>query len=116
MSFTSVSFLLFAVLTLVFYYTVPGRAQWCVLLAAGYIFYFFAGAEYLLFILFTTAVTYLTACWMQTLADREDAFVAANRDTMEKAARKAYRAEQKKKEAERLSKLKRSDVYKVYSA
>ena len=29
---------------------------------------------------------------------------------------KKYRAEQKKKEAERLSKLKRSDVYKVYSA
>lgn len=29
---------------------------------------------------------------------------------------KKYRAEQKKKEADRLSKLKRSDVYRIYSA
>ena len=97
MAFTSALFLVFAASTLLLYYTVPKRTQWCVLLAASYLFYFFAGAEYLLFILFTTAVTYMTARLMQARADREDAFVEANRASMDKAERKAYRAKEKKK-------------------
>ena len=97
MQFTSVLFLLFAALTVLLYFTVFRKAQWCLLLAASYIFYFFAGAEYLIFILYTTAVTYFTARWMQKRADAEDAYVAANRAHMEKAERKAYRAGEKKK-------------------
>ena len=96
MQFTSITFFLFAALTLLLYFTLPKRTQWMVLLAASYIFYFFAGAEYLLFILYTTLVTYLTARLLQSRADAEDAFVAAHRDTMEKAERKAFRAKEKK--------------------
>ena len=97
MSFTSASFLLFAVLTLLLYYTLPKRWQWILLLGASYVFYFFAGAEYLLFILFTTAVTYLCGHLMQKRADAEDAFVEANRETLSKAERKEFRAAEKKK-------------------
>ena len=92
MQFTSLSFFLFAAVTVLLYFTACKRVQWCLLLAASYLFYLFAGAEYLLFILYTTLVTYVTARLMQKRADAEDAFVAQNRDTMEKAARKAYRA------------------------
>ncbi len=97
MQFTSVSFLLFAAVTLCLYFLLPKKMQWMVLLAASYVFYFFAGAQYLIFILYTTAITYLTARIMQKQADKEDAFVAAHRDTMEKAERKAYRSAEKKK-------------------
>lgn len=97
MQFTSLSFLLFAAVTVGLYYLVPKKMQWWLLLAASYVFYFFAGAEYLLFILYTTCVTYVTARLLQKRADREDAFVAENRDTMEKSARKEYRAKEKKK-------------------
>lgn len=97
MQFTSLSFVLFAAVTVGLYYLIPKRTQWWLLLAASYVFYFFAGAEYLLFILYTTCVTYFTARWMQSRADREDAYVLANRDTMEKSARKEYRANEKKK-------------------
>lgn len=97
MQFTSVSFLLFAALTLLLYFTVPRRRQWWVLLAASYVFYFFAGAEYLLFILYTTVLTYLTARLMQKRADAEEATVAANREVWEKSERKAFRAREKKK-------------------
>lgn len=97
MQFTSVSFFLFAALTLLLYFTLPKKTQWWVLLAASYVFYFFAGEEYLIFILYTTVVTYLTAHLMQKRADAEDAFVAEHRDTMEKAERKAFRAKEKKK-------------------
>ena len=64
------------------YFAVPKKTQWWVLLAASYVFYYFAGAEYLLYILFTTAITYITSNVMQARADREDAFVEANRTTM----------------------------------
>lgn len=97
MQFTSLSFFLFAAVTVLLYFTVCKRVQWCLLLAASYLFYLFAGAEYLLFILYTTIVTYVTARWMQKRADAEDEFVAQNRDRMEKNERKAFRAREKKK-------------------
>lgn len=97
MAFTSLAFLLFAAITLLVYFTVPKPAQWCVLLAASYLFYFFAGAEYLIFICFTTVVSYLAARVMQARSDAEDAYVEANRKTLEKSERKAFRAREKKK-------------------
>ena len=97
MQFTSASFILFAIVTVLLYFTVPKKIQWWVLLAASYVFYATAGVEYLLFILYTTLITYFTARLMQRRADAEDAFVEANRATMEKSERKAYRATEKKK-------------------
>jgi D-alanyl-lipoteichoic acid acyltransferase DltB (MBOAT superfamily) len=97
MLFTSFPFLCFAAVTLLLYFTVPRRMQWWVLLLASYLFYFLSGALYPLFLLFTTVVTYLTARRMQKRADREEAYLASCRDTIEKSARKAYRAEEKKK-------------------
>ena len=96
MQFVSLSFLLLVAVTLLLYYTLPKRFQWGILLIASYVFYFFAGAECLLFILYTTAVTYLIALWMQKRADSEDAYVEANREALSKEARKAYRAKGKK--------------------
>ena len=43
MSFTSLTFLLFAALTVLVYYLVPGKAQWVVLLVASLAFYASAG-------------------------------------------------------------------------
>ena len=97
MQFTSFSFILFAALTLTVYYLVPRRTQWWVLLAASIGFYAFAGWECMIFILYTAAVTYLTAHLMQKRADGEDAYVEENRTTLSKEERKAYRAKEKKK-------------------
>ncbi|MBR2926233.1 MAG: MBOAT family protein [Clostridia bacterium] len=97
MTFTSASFLLFAALTVLLYFTVPRRGQWWVLLVASYVFYLFAGVEYLAFLLYATVVSYVVARLMQARADAEDAFVEANRDRLEKSERKAFRAKEKKK-------------------
>ena len=97
MLFTSFSFVLFAALTLLLYFTVPKRAQWKVLLVASLVFYELSGAGYLIFILYTAAVTFFTAHVLQWRVDAEDAYVEANRATMEKSERKAYRAREKKK-------------------
>lgn len=97
MQFTSLAFIGFAVLVFLLYYTVPKKGQWCVLLAASYLFYFAAGASYLIFILYTTLITYITARILQKKADCEDVYVTANRASLTVDERKAYRAKGKKK-------------------
>ncbi len=53
MLFTSHSFVIFIILLFIVYYLIPKRYQWILLLTASYIFYFFAGMRYLIYILFT---------------------------------------------------------------
>ncbi len=97
MLFTSFSFLIFAALTLLFYFLLPRRVQWVILLVSSLIFYLLSGWQYFGFLLYTAAVTYVTAVLLQKRSDAEDAFVELHRATMEKAERKAFRAAEKKK-------------------
>ncbi len=97
MAFTSSAFLLFFALVLLVYFTVPKRAQWCILLIASYLFYFSAGWKYLFFILFTTLVSYSVARLLQRSLAKEDAYITAHKEDMEKAERKALRAKGKKR-------------------
>ncbi len=97
MHFTSLSFLLFASVTLLCYFLLPKKWQWGVLLLSSLTFYLLSDPSAFVFLLYTAAVTYLGARLLQSRIDREDAYVEANRDTLSKAARKAYRAAEKKK-------------------
>lgn len=97
MQFVSIRFLVFAAATVLLYYLHPRRGRWRILLVASYGFYFLAGPRYLPFILWTTAVTYLTARLMQRVTDRENVFLAGAGSGMDKPARKTYRAGEKKK-------------------
>ncbi len=96
MQFTSFPFLLLITLSLAVYYALPKARRWWCLLAASYIFYWFAGADCFGFILYTTAVTYLTAVWMQRMSDGERDYLEAHRDEP-KEIKKAYKAKEKKK-------------------
>ena len=97
MLFTSYEFLAFAVILIALYYIVPSKSQWWLLLAASYIFYGLAGAEYLVFIFTITLLTYVIARIIGAMATRENAYVDSNRNTITKDERKAYRALQKRK-------------------
>ena len=96
MSFTSLTFLLFAALTVLVYYLVPSKVQWVVLLVASLAFYASAGVWYLPFILLTVASTYLCAHLMARRARRDDAYLAEHKADMDKDARKAFKAKGKK--------------------
>lgn len=96
MSFTNLAFLIFLGVLLLLYYLLPRRAQWIILLVGSYVFYAFAGLSCLTFILFTTAVAYVTGRLMGRQAEREDAYIASVRDSISKEERKAYRAAGKK--------------------
>ena len=70
MSLTSNIFLLFILAALAVYFLVPKKAQWPVLLVFSYIYYLFGGAEYLVYILFSTAVTYAFALLLDHMKER----------------------------------------------
>jgi len=91
MQFTSVSFLLFAAVLLLLYYRIPGKVQWMLLLTASYVFYLFAGIEYLAFLVFTTLTTWLTARSMDNRLQKQDAMLKENKAVWSKEERKAYK-------------------------
>lgn len=96
MQFTSVGFLLFVALLLLVYYLIPKRGQWILLLAASYLFYWFAGWEYLGFILFTTATTYGVTRYIAGRLARQNVYLAEHKATLSREERKAYKAGIKK--------------------
>ena len=58
MSFTSVPFALFAVLSVILYYTAARKFQWQFLLAASLFFYACSDIRYLIFIVIVTGSAY----------------------------------------------------------
>ena len=97
MLFTSYGFIAFLCVLFAAYYLLPKKSQWGILLAASYIFYAFAGLDCLAFILTTTLSAYFVARLMGRQTKKEALYLEANRDTMDKDARKKYKAAVKKR-------------------
>ena len=97
MLFTSLGFIAFIAVLLVVYYLVPKKRQWMLLLAASYFFYSFSGLENFAFIIATTLSCFFVAKAMEKMKAKEDEYVSLNKENMDKDARKAYRAKEKKK-------------------
>ena len=100
MQFTSFTFLLFTAVLLAVYYLIPGRWQWLLLLGASYLFYCWAGTEYLFFILFTTVSTYASVMVMTRNLEKRDAYLAQHKADMSREEKKAFKA--KTKQANRI--------------
>lgn len=60
MSLVSNVFILFVAGSVAIYYILPQKVQWCGLLVMSYIYYLVAGSKYILFLLFSTIVTYVS--------------------------------------------------------
>lgn len=94
MLFTSYEFLGFLLVLFPLYYVVPQRAQWPLLLAASYLFYWCADPQYLLYILATTATTYATACLIQRNSDGQKAYIRMHKEELSREEKQAYKARQ----------------------
>ena len=65
MVITTFNFFVFVALTaIIYFFCVPKKYQWCVLLLASYVFYAFAGFSLFVFIISTTLTVYLGALWI----------------------------------------------------
>ncbi len=96
MQFTTFTFLLFAAIALAFYYLVPKKVQWVALLLASWCFYLYAGVQYLFFLAFTTASSYLAGFVMGRNNEKQDAYLAAHKQELSREEKKAYKVKVKK--------------------
>lgn len=79
MSFISATFIVFFMAVILLYYLTPLKYRWVLLLIASYGFYLSSGVKVMLFLLFTTAVVYGGARWMESVRDHAKSKKAAKK-------------------------------------
>ena len=92
MSITSFSFVFFVIVSLVFYYIIPKKFQWCILLAASIVFYAMSGWTNVIYILLASAVAYLSAVWMQKKTDYQKAYLSEHKSELSKEEKREFKA------------------------
>lgn len=92
MLFTSHNFIIFILLLFIIYYLIPKRFQWVLLLLASYIFYYFAGIRYLIYILFTTVSSYLITRKITSQKELQEAYLKERKETLTREEKKEYKA------------------------
>ena len=98
MLFTSYEFIAFLLVLFLVYYLIPKRFQWMLLLAGSYLYYFFCGPTYLIFIAVTTVTIWGGGCMMAANEERQKKYLASPRgQELSKDDKKAYKAAGKKK-------------------
>ena len=75
MSLVSNLFLLFVAASILIYYIVPRKSQWIVLLIFSYLYYIAGGPRYVVFILFSTLVTWLMALLIEKAEGKVQEYV-----------------------------------------
>ena len=70
MNFNSLQFAVFLPVVFVFYWLVPHRFRWFLLLLASYYFYMSWNAKYVILILFTTVISYTAALLLEKNRDK----------------------------------------------
>lgn len=93
MSYTSLIFIAFVILTIALYFLMPKNLRWIVLLAVSYTFYLFFGIKQTAFLLFTTLTTFVAALLIERCNLGYD-----------KAVGKGVISKEEKKELQRINK------------
>lgn len=97
MSFINIDYFVFIAIGVILYYALPKRCQWVVLLAMSYVYYLSFNVKAVVFILFTTIVVYLAARLMDSMEAKQKEYLAANKETLDKETKKAYKAATKRR-------------------
>lgn len=71
MSLVSNVFILFVAVSVIVYYLLPKRFRWWALLTSSYVYYLAAGPKYIVFILFSSVVTYLAGRGIESYLERD---------------------------------------------
>ena len=92
MAFTSFKFLEFLVLTVLVYFIIPQKYRWLVLLVSSYAFYLLSSPKTFIFVLITTVTTFYGAKAIGAKDARMKAHIAANKEKLDRAAKKEIKA------------------------
>lgn len=92
MTYTSVNFLFFVLVTMLVYFLFPKRNyRWTVLLAASIFFYLVAGYTYSMFIVFTAVSTFLTGLWIDKISNKSKQYLKDNKKTLSRDEKKKFK-------------------------
>ena len=97
MAFTSMQFVMFLVLAVAVYYLTPKRYRWVTLLVVNYVFYYFAGVKYFVYLFATTISTYIATMKLGNMAAENKAAYNAVKAELDRDAKKAWKADLTKK-------------------
>lgn len=89
MEFYSLQFLIFLIISLIFYYSLPKKFSWILLLTISMIFYSFFGIKNFLFIFLVAAAVFTGSFFMQRISD---SYTANKDDFATKEERKQYKS------------------------
>lgn len=78
------------------YYLLPKKLQWVWLLVLSYLYYFTFSIKTSVFLIFTTVVTYTGGILLTRMNESSKTYLAANKETLDRAAKKAYKEKVKK--------------------
>lgn len=98
MSYTSIAFAGFVLLSLLAYYIVPKRFRYIVLLVFSYAFYVIACNKYVVYIILSTVTTYFAALKISDISDEQKDYLKQNKETLSREDKKAYKASMKSKQ------------------
>jgi len=97
MSFVSIQFALFIIVLLFVYYLTPAKYRWVILLVASCYFYLLCGVKYIFYILFTVTSSYFSAILIENQYLKQKEYIKANKDSLSKDEKKAFKQSCKKK-------------------
>ncbi len=92
MAFTSLYFLIFAAVTVGVYYIIPSGFRWIWLLIASYAFYLLSSPATFIFLLLTTATTFLGGLYIGGVNRSHKAYMDAHKQEMSREEKKAAKA------------------------
>lgn len=97
MSFISLGFLVFLVISVFIYYLIPKKYQWIWLLTISYFFYLCSGIKTVFFIIFTTITTFLGGIALSNIHIKRNEYFSKHKSEMSSDDKKEYKKVTKKK-------------------
>lgn len=97
MAFTSLNFLIFALITICLYYVVPKDWRWIELLAASYAFYLISSPKTFVFVLITTIITFLGGLYIGNCNIKHKEYMDEHKAELSREEKKAAKAASQKK-------------------
>ena len=98
MLFTSIRFIIFIAVLFCVYHVMPRKAKWTVLLIASIVFVYLSDDSKWIFLTamtFTSVTAWGATLLMDSIAGKTDAYIKANKDTLEKPQKKAIKEKAK---------------------
>ena len=97
MSFINMEYFLFIAVGIFVYYVMPKKFQWVVLLVMSYVYYLSFRVEAVVYIIFTTLVTFAAGLLIHRVDCRGKEWLAANKENISRNEKKAFKDKLKSK-------------------